>query len=240
MLPRGDAHELRSAAPGARLESGFALAMRTPGTRLQAGGIGARTVVVCGAFVVRELHHPALIGLPQLIRVPGADGQPQAWLAPYVSALATEAFEGEAGSDLVMARLSDALLVRALRYHSEGVDGSGWLSGLRDSYVAGALRLLHEDPARPWSLVSLADAVGLSRAAFAARFTGRVGQPAMQYLLSLRMHRARSMLRDHRATVAAVATRVGYTSDVAFAAAFKREVGITPGAYRRAVQEDQQ
>ncbi|BAK37002.1 putative AraC family transcriptional regulator [Microlunatus phosphovorus NM-1] len=239
LLPRGDAHEIRSAERGGRLESGFDLAMRTPGTRLRAGGSGARTVVVCGAFVVREMHHPALLGLPHLIRVPGVDGRPPAWLAPYVSALATEAFEGEAGSDLVMARLSDALLVRALRHHGESGGGSGWLSGLRDPYVAVALRLLHEDPARPWTLASLARAVGLSRAAFAARFTERVGQPAMQYLLSLRMQRARSMLRDQRATVAAVATRVGYTSDVAFAAAFKREVGTTPGAYRRAAQADQ-
>lgn len=239
LLPRGDAHEIRSAERGGRLESGFDLAMRTPGTRLRAGGSGARTVVVCGAFVVREMHHPALLGLPHLIRVPGVDGRPPAWLAPYVSALATEAFEGEAGSDLVMARLSDALLVRALRHHGESGGGSGWLSGLRDPYVAVALRLLHEDPARTWTLASLARAVGLSRAAFAARFTERVGQPAMQYLLSLRMQRARSMLRDQRATVAAVATRVGYTSDVAFAAAFKREVGTTPGAYRRAAQADQ-
>jgi len=61
----------------------------------------------------------------------------------------------------------------------------------------------------------------------------RVGQPAMRYLLSVRMQRARLMLRDQQATVAAIATRVGYSSDVAFAAAFKREVGTTPGAYRQ-------
>ena len=239
ILPHGDAHELRSAETGGRLESGVALAMRTSGTRLRAGGRGARTVVVCGAFIVKELHHPALLGLPHLIRAPGEDGRPSAWLAPYVEALATEAFEGEIGSDLVMARLSDALLVRALRYHSDSV-GRGWLCGLRDPYVAVALSLIHSDPARPWTLASLAAATGLSRAAFAARFTERVGQPAMRYLLAVRMQRARSMLRDQQATVAAIATRVGYSSDGAFAAAFKREVGTAPGAYRQlATQSDQ-
>jgi AraC-like DNA-binding protein len=232
ILPHGDAHELRSAEPGGRLESGVAVAMRTSGTRLRAGGGGARTVVVCGAFVVRELHHPALLGLPHLIHVPGAAGRPPAWLAPYVEALATEAFEGEMGSDLIMARLSDALLVRALRHHSESV-GRSWLSGLRDPCVAAALSAMHQDPARSWTLASLAAATGLSRAAFAARFTEQVGRPAMHYLLSVRMQRARTMLRDQQATVAAVAARVGYGSDVAFAAAFKREVGVTPGAYRR-------
>jgi AraC-like DNA-binding protein len=93
---------------------------------------------------------------------------------------------------------------------------------------------MHDDPARSWTLAGLAAAVGLSRAAFAARFTDRVGEPAMRYLLALRMQQARTMLRDQRATVATVAARVGYHSDVAFAAAFKRQVGTAPGAYRRA------
>jgi AraC-like DNA-binding protein len=234
VLPCGGAHEIRSFAAQARLESGFALAMRTPGTRLRAGGAGARAVVVCGAFVVREQHHPALRGLPHVIRVPGTDGRPAAWLAPYVDALGTEAFEGGRGSELIMARLSDALLARALRYHSDNVGQPGWLAGLRDPYVAAALRAMHENPDRPWTLAGLAAIVGLSRAAFAARFTDRVGEPAMRYLLALRMQRARTLLREHQSTVAAVATRVGYTSEVAFATAFKREVGTTPGAYRRA------
>ena len=171
VLPCGGAHEIRSFAAQARLESGFALAMRTPGTRLRAGGAGARAVVVCGAFVVREQHHPALRGLPHVIRVPGTEGRPAAWLAPYVDALGTEAFEGGRGSELIMARLSDALLARALRYHSDNVGQPGWLAGLRDPYVAAALRAMHENPDRPWTLAGLAATVGLSRAAFAARFT---------------------------------------------------------------------
>jgi AraC-like DNA-binding protein len=234
ILPRGDAHEIRSAGAGGPLVSSLALAMRTPGTRLRAGGAGATTVIVCGAFVVREPQHPALNGLPRLIRVPGTNGRPAPWLAPYVDALRTEAFEGGRGSELIMSRLSDALLVRALRHHSETVDRPGWLAGLRDPYIAAALTALHDDPARPWTLARLAATAGLSRAAFAARFTDRVGEPAMRYLLALRMQQARTMLRDERATVATVAARVGYHSDVAFAAAFKREVGIAPGAYRRA------
>jgi transcriptional regulator GlxA family with amidase domain len=92
---------------------------------------------------------------------------------------------------------------------------------------------MHTDLARPWTVASLARTVGLSRAAFAARFTDHVGEPAIRYLLALRMQRARTLLRDQRATVAAVAAQVGYQSDVAFAAAFKRESGGSPGAYRR-------
>jgi AraC-like DNA-binding protein len=236
ILPRGDAHELRSSPPGGVPVSGFALAGRTRGARMRAGGPGPETVVMCGAFLVGEPHHPVLRGLPRVLRVPGGDGRPAGWLGPYVDAVRAEAFGGGPGSDLVLARLSDALLARALRHHSEVVDRPGWLAGLRDPYVAAALMAMHHDPARPWTLAGLAAAVGLSRTAFAARFTDRVGEPAMRYLLSLRMQRARELLRDERATVATVAARVGYGSDVAFAAAFKREVGASPGAYRRAAR----
>lgn len=234
ILPRGDAHVLCSPGAGAGpATSSFELAMRTPGNRLRAGGPVVDTVVVCGAFLIGEPDHPALRGLPRSIVVPGTGGQPPGWLAPLVDALRAEAFDGGPGSDLVMARLSDALLVRALRHYGDTVDQPGWLAGLRDPYVAAALAAVHTDLAHPWTLTSLARTAGLSRAAFAARFTDRVGEPAMRYLLSLRMQRAKALLRDQRATVAAVAGQVGYRSDVAFANAFKREVGHPPGAYRR-------
>jgi AraC-like DNA-binding protein len=137
---------------------------------VRAGGPGTDVVVVCGAFVVGEPGHPALRGLPRVLHVPGAGGRTPDWLSPYVDALRVEAFDGGPGSDVVMARLSDAMLARALRHHGDTTDRPGWLAGLR----------------------------------------------------------------DERLTVAAVATRVGYTSDVAFAAAFRREVGLSPAAWRRA------
>lgn len=235
IFPRGDPHLLRSTGTGTgSAVSGFKLAMRTPGTRLRAGGPRLDTVVVCGAFMVGEPDHPALRGLPRIIHLPGDAGHPPVWLASLVEALSAEAFDGGPGSDLVMARLSDALLIRALRHYSDTIDQPGWLAGLRDPYVAAALAAIHTDPARPWTLISLARTVGLSRAAFAARFTHRVGEPAMRYLLTLRMQRAKTLLRNQNATVAAVAAQVGYQSEVAFAAAFKREVGSPPSTYRRA------
>jgi AraC-like DNA-binding protein len=237
ILPRGDAHVLRSPDIGAQpppVVSGFELAMRTPGNRLRTSGTGDQTVVVCGAFIVGEPEHPALRGLPRTIHISGDAGRTTPWLAPFIDALAAEAFNGGPGSDLVMARLSDALLARALRHYSDTADQPGWLRGLRDPYVAAALNAMHTDLAHPWTVASLARTVGLSRAAFAARFTEHLSEPAIRYLLALRMQRARTLLRDQRATVAAVAAQVGYQSDVAFAAAFKRESGCPPGAYRRA------
>lgn len=235
VVPRGDAHVLRSrGAGGGPVMSTMELARAAEGTRVRAGGPGVDTVVVCGAFRVHEPDHPALRGLPRTILLPGDAGQPPAGLAHLVYALRAEAFDGGPGSDLVMARLSDALLVRALRQYGDTVERPGWLAGLSDPYVAAALAAIHADLAHPWTLTALARAAGLSRAALAARFTGRVGEPAMRYLLALRMQRAKSLLRDPRTTLGAVATRVGYRSDAAFATAFKREVGVSPGAYRRA------
>ena len=232
ILPRGDDHDLRAgrAAP----TSGFALATRTPGARLRGGGPGPATVaIVCGAFVAGDPDHPALRGLPRVLLVPGAHGRPPPWLTPYVEALRQEAFDPGPGSDVVMARLSDALIARALRRHGEVTDHPGWLAGLRDPHLAAALHALHAEPAQPWTLLSLAATAGLSRTAFAARFTASVGEPPMRYLQALRLHQARRLLRDERLTVAAVAARVGYTSEVAFAAAFRRAFGVPPGAWRR-------
>jgi AraC-like DNA-binding protein len=132
-----------------------------------------------------------------------------------------------------MALLSDALITRALRHHIEAAVEPGWLHGLRDPYVASALAALHADLAASWTLDSLARAAGLSRAAFAARFAGTVGQTPMKYLYQCRMRRAMTLLSVERATAASVAPRVGYGSEAAFAAAFARHTGTTPAAYRR-------
>ncbi|MFI5892400.1 helix-turn-helix transcriptional regulator [Actinoplanes sp. NPDC051513] len=150
-----------------------------------------------------------------------------------MAALRQEAFDPGPAGDLVMARLSDALIARALRWHGEVTDHPGWLAGLRDPHLTAALGALHADPARPWTLRSLAATATLSRTAFAARFSATVGVPPMRYLQSLRLHHARRLLRDERLTVAAVAARVGYASEGAFAARFREAFGIPPGTWRR-------
>ena len=120
-----------------------------------------------------------------------------------------------------MARLSEALIARALRFHLDKIDEPGWLKGLGDPQVAKALAAMHDQLEQAWTLVSLARVAGLSRAAFAARFAAKVGEAPMRYLLRNRMRRAMTLLKDEHATLARVAHSVGYGSETALSAAFK-------------------
>jgi len=207
VLPRGDSHVLRS--------------------NEAAGGC----LILCGAFLVREAEHPVLAALPHLIRLQQSD---EPAVRSLIDALGAEARDATPGSDVVMARLSDALVVQALRHHARAAADAGWLGGLRDPRIAPVLAAIHDDPAHPWTVPDLAAIARLSRATFSARFTAQVGQPAMRYVTAIRMQRARTMLRDDGVTVAKAASRLGYGSEVSFAAAFKRTTGQSPGRYRRA------
>ena len=205
VLPRGGAHVLRSE----RAEP---------------------CTILCGAFVVGEADHPVLGGLPHVIGIP-RDDEPA--VGALLDALGAEARVESDGSEVVMARLSDALVVQALRHHARTAADAGWLGGLRDPHIAPVLGAVHTDPGHPWTVDELAGLAGLSRATFSARFTERVGTPALRYVTAIRMQRARALLRDERLTVATVATRLGYGSEGAFSSAFKRVTGQNPSAVRR-------
>jgi AraC-like DNA-binding protein len=110
---------------------------------------------------------------------------------------------------------------------------TGWLGALQDPRIGRAMSLVHRDPARPWSVASLARETAMSRSAFAARFTELVGEPVMQYVTRWRMQVALDWLRTDDVPVAALAARLGYESEAAFSRAFTRTVGISPGAVRR-------
>jgi AraC-like DNA-binding protein len=234
VLPRADSHVLSSpgAGSGPALSS-LDLARRTAGTRLVVDGSGPLTRVVCGAVSFGDADHPAVAGFPRCIHVPGRGGSAPAWLAGLTEALTAEAVDAGPGSDVVMARLSDALVTRALRHHVEVGAEPGWLRALGDPSLAAALTAAHSDLSAPWTLPGLARVAGLSRAAFAARFAATIGVPPMQYLYRCRMRRAMTLLAGTGATAAAVASRVGYGSEAGFSTAFARYSGVPPGEYRR-------
>ncbi len=139
------------------------------------------------------------------------------------------------GSEIVSARLADVLLVEAIRAYAGCVDAAeiGWLGALSDARLGRALRAIHDDVAQPWTVASLAGVAGMSRAAFSAEFTRRVGQPPLTYLRAWRLTLARAALAHGDATVADIARRIGYTSQSAFGHAFRRAFGAPPKAVAR-------
>ncbi len=167
--------------------------------------------------------------LPQLIHVRGEQR-----LATLVQLVGDESRATRPGRDLILSRLLEVLLIEALRFRfstSGTTAPPGLLRGLADDRIATALRQMHGDPARNWTVPELAQTAALSRSAFFARFSRTVGLAPMEYLLSWRMALSKDLLRRTQATVAEVAAQVGYASASAFSVAFSRHVGQPPARY---------
>jgi len=137
------------------------------------------------------------------------------------------------GTSMVLDRLLDVLLVCCLRaLWAKQLRPPIWAGVPQDPAVGAALRALHTSPEHPWTVAELAREAALSRAALARRFTTEVGSPPLTYLTDWRMRLAREALLENGGTLASVARQIGYASEYAFAAAFKREVGEAPGRWR--------
>jgi AraC-like DNA-binding protein len=136
----------------------------------------------------------------------------------------------------VLDRLLDLLLIAVLRAWFARPDGQppGWYRAHADPVVGPALRLLHHNPAHPWTVATLAHEVDVSRAALARRFHELVGEPPMTFLTSWRIALAADLLREPGATIGSVAEQVGYGSPFALSTAFKRIRGISPQQHRAA------
>lgn len=167
--------------------------------------------------------------LPAQVHVRGVER-----LSILVKLLIEEAAGRHSGRDLVLTRLIEILLVESLRQAQAPDAPAGLLRGLGDARLAEAIRRMHADPARPWTIVELAKEAALSRSAFFDRFVRSVGVPPMEYLLAWRMALAKDLLRRREADIAEVAERVGYGSASTFSTAFSRHVGQPPGRYAKA------
>jgi AraC-like DNA-binding protein len=199
-------------------------------------GEGPATVTVCGAYQLDPARaHPLLLSLPELIHLPARLGQ-RPELRAAIDLLSVELERPRLGTDAVIPALLDTLLLYMLRawFDEQPMEvTAGWAAALNDPPTTAALRAIHHDPAHPWTVAALAAEAGLSRAPFARRFNDLVGQPPLTYLTWWRMITASRLLRDSDAPLSLVAAQVGYTSEFAFANAFKRGYGIAPGRYRR-------
>ncbi|MEP7089407.1 MAG: AraC family transcriptional regulator [Nocardioidaceae bacterium] len=191
---------------------------------------GAEDLLVTGAYWVEgEVGRRLLGSLPALLVLREAELD-----SPLVHVLTQEVGRDRPGQEAVLDRLLDLLLIAVLRawFARPGSLPPRWWAGQTDPVLAPALRVLQHNPAHPWTVAELAGVAGLSRAAFARRFTTVLGEPPMAYLTRWRILLAADLLRGSAATVASVATRVGYGTPFALSAAFKRELGTSPRDYR--------
>ncbi|GLY77864.1 AraC family transcriptional regulator [Actinoallomurus iriomotensis] len=234
-LPHGSAHQLADGLSDPPADPPVT-ALTEMEDRLPPDGPDS-VVLLCGAYLIdRTRRHPLLDELPEIVHLPSRVGRHPS-LRAAIDLLGTELERRRPGADAVLPSLLDALLVYMVRgwldEQPEGHAATGWTAALRDPRIMAALDGIHDDPARPWTVEELGARAGMSRAAFSRRFTALVGRPPLAYLTWWRMTTAAGLLRDSDLPLSAVATRVGYGSEFAFANAFKRAFGVAPGRYRK-------
>ena len=211
-------------------DGGELAAMTFLGVRTWGNDPAGHTVLLTGTYAFRsEVSQRLLSALPDLL-VLGGDS----WDNPLVGYLAEEVVKDEPGQEAVLDRLLDLLLIAALRawFARPTAQAPGWYRAHGDPVVGPALVLMHNNPAHPWTVASLAEATGVSRAALARRFTEQVGEAPMTFLTNWRLTPAADLLREPGSTVGSVARKVGYGSPFALSTAFKRIRGISPQEHR--------
>ena len=196
----------------------------------------ADVVMLCGGYRLDPDHtHPLLRDIPAVLHLPAQVGRHDD-LRTTLDALGRELGQPRPGGAVLVPLLLDMLLLHVLRAWFEDQPrhpGAGWAAALADPPISSALHAIHQDPAHAWTVQSLADRAGLSRAAFARRFTTATRQPPLSYLTWWRLTTAASMLRETDDSLEQIAARVGYSSQFALANAFKRQYDVPPGRFRR-------
>ena len=237
LIPHGRGHSLKS-SPKASARDLFDLPREMISPRyelIKYGGGGRETRLICGAVCVDD---PAALGLieslPEMI-VMRTDTRENDWMVGMIRLMMAEAREMRPGGDTVITRVSDILVVQAIRHWLEHdpLAKTGWLGALRDGQIGRSIALIHRYPTRSWSVRELAEKIGMSRSACAARFTELGGRTPMLYVRQWRFRVAMNWLREGDLPLADMADQLGYQSEAAFNRAFKAFTGRTPGAMRR-------
>ena len=233
MLPRGVGHVLGSGSDGPvtsvidLMDEQF-----TPEQLgIRHGGGGRPTKLIGGSFHFESTAVPWVVSaLPAVIHIAKSGGKTSGWLEGLAHFKMVEAQTINPGSSVMISRLIDVLMIRVIRTWAQTRNGSdpGWLGALADPRISRALKAIHDDPFRRWSVGDLATTVGMSRSSFAERFSALVKEGPLSYHSRWRLTLAHGLLRQPNARVGDVARQVGYESDAAFSRAFKALFGIPP------------
>jgi AraC-like DNA-binding protein len=254
IFPHGEPHTMRShtgvnAAPiGSVFPPGSSEGLR----QVAFGGGGEKSRFICGYLNCDQRFSPLTTALPKMLVVRSRDeyaveaidrngvrpaqvaGGSRTWLGTTLKFTISEAKAARPGNAAMLGRLTELMFVEILRQYMQqlSADHGGWLAGLNDVHVGKALRMMHANPERNWTVSDLAREAATSRSVLAQRFTELVGDSPMRYLAAWRIQVAKQILREG-ANIALVSERVGYESEAAFNRAFKRTTGSPPASWRR-------
>lgn len=237
ILAQGDAHLMGNGPPVTPIDSTtqFRRELAEGHVIVHSGGGGELTKLICGYLTCDpQLSQIFLAGLPPIVKVHIRDSPSGKWLEDTLRYSVSHADASGPGGAAVIAKLSEVLFVETVRQYIAKLPPShtGWLAGVRDPDVGKALALLHQRPAHPWTIASLANEVGLSRSVLAERFRHYLSDTPIGYLTRWRLQLAAQVLSSTSKSVAEVAGEVGYESEPSFNRAFKREFGAPPARFR--------
>jgi AraC-like DNA-binding protein len=234
LLPGAQAFRIYSAADAQPIDA-FDFFPSVPAGETAVLNGGGDVAGVGGYFGFEGMYADLLLGmLPPIVHIRAEASKAE--LRWSIDRLMRELREPQPGSTLIAKHLAQALLIEALRLHlaEHSHKNTGWLFALADQQMRKVIAAMHAEPGRKWTLEALARVAGMSRSSFAVRFKDRVGEPAMDYLTRWRMMVASDRLANGGMSIAVVAPTVGYESESAFGAAFKRVIGTSPRQFAKA------
>lgn len=236
ILPRNDVHLLGSDVGLVPVNTEQLIQPGKAGelARIRLGGGGTITRVICGYLGSDRHYFPVLNMLPAVMKVSVSDAVTSAWFDSAFKRAAQERMFHEDGTGHSLAKLTELLFLDAMQQYlqSQPEESFAWFAALGDPKILKALSLLQTNMKYRWTTEELAREVGLSRSAFAVRFSELLGQPPMRYLTMQRLQSAARRLKNTQDSLTAIAFESGYESEAAFTRAFKREYGFPPAAWR--------
>lgn len=237
VLPQGSGHRIGAGGASPVPIRDVLEAQMREQLAIRLGGNGPATQLITGAFRFEGDNMPTMLAvLPSLIHISKAlRNEEEAWVEGIAHFLLAEAQVPHPGSSLMISRLIDVLVIRAMRtwVRTAPPEKRGWLGALADVRISRALKAIHDEPFRRRTVAELAGIAGMSRSSFAERFATLIGAAPLHYQTRWRLLLANEMLKGPETRVSDVGRRVGYDSDAAFSRAFKAQFGYPPAQAMR-------
>lgn len=234
VFPLGTSHWLADVESSDRENGQDVIEAILNGKSLFAGD-NISTTLVCGHFKFdKNMDHPFINELPEIIHISDAEKKEFTWLESITNLIIQEAGKEDSGSNVIINKLGEVLFVHTLRaYIRKNQSGKGFLAAMQDERISKVLKSIHDFPERDWQLISMAQMAGMSRTSFSNQFKTLTGETPLNYLTQWRMLHAKQLLGETSKSVGEISEEVGYKSEAAFNRVFKKRIGNTPLKFRQ-------